>query len=191
MSAEQRSTWMNHRVFLVFDFFAGIGGLSRALELAGQKVDHLVVMEKDPECRRLNRTRWPGCDVIADITRVTKGEIEKYMRSVPGLTGVIAGGGSPCQGLSKLNVDRTPGPSCATSKDLAREMRVWSVLMIENVVGDGEDIRQMSQQLGCRPVHVCSGVLIVGSSTKTILEQCGFGWTVPAISSTIMSAMMR
>ena len=53
---------------LVFDFFAGIGGLSRALELAGQKVDHLVVIEKDPECRRLNRTRWPGCDVIADIT---------------------------------------------------------------------------------------------------------------------------
>ena len=62
---------------LVFDFFAGIGGLSRVLELAGQKVDHLVVIEKDPDCRRLNKTRWPGCDVVADITRATKGNIEK------------------------------------------------------------------------------------------------------------------
>ena len=44
---------------LVFEFFAGIGGLglSRALELARQKVDHLVVTEKDPECRRLNKDR--------------------------------------------------------------------------------------------------------------------------------------
>ena len=30
---------------------------------------------------------------------------------------------------------------------------------VENVVGDEEDIREMSQQLGCRPVHVCSGCL--------------------------------
>lgn len=136
---------------LVFDFFAGIGGLSRALELAGQKVDHVVVIEKDPECRRLNKTRWPGCDAITDITRVTKGEIEKYMRSVPGLTGVVAGGGSPCQGLSKLNVNRIHLQDPRSQlfykyveilgwiEDLAREMKVWSVLMVENVVGDEDD----------------------------------------------------
>ncbi|CAK9115233.1 unnamed protein product [Durusdinium trenchii] len=130
---------------LVFDFFAGIGGLSRALELAGQKVDHVVVIEKDPECRRLNKTRWPGCDVITDITRVTKGEIEKYMRSVPGLTG----------GLSKLNVNRIHLQDPRSQlfykyveilgwiEDLAREMKVWSVLMVGNVVGDEEDIREM------------------------------------------------
>ena len=100
-----------------------------------------MVIEKDPECRRLNKTRWPGCDVITDITRVTKGEIEKYMRSVPGLTRVIAGGGSPCQGLSKLNVDRIHLQDPRSQlfykyveilgwieDDLAREMKVWSVL---------------------------------------------------------------
>ena len=25
---------------------------------------YLVVLEKDPEHRRLNKNRWPGCDVI-------------------------------------------------------------------------------------------------------------------------------
>ena len=64
------------------------------------------MIEKDPDCRHLNKTRWPGRDVVADIARVTKGDIEKYVRSVPGLTGVVAGGGSPCQGISKLNADR-------------------------------------------------------------------------------------
>lgn len=37
------------------------------MELAGQKVDRLVVIEKDPDCRSLNKMRWPGCDVVADI----------------------------------------------------------------------------------------------------------------------------
>lgn len=54
------------------------------MKLAGQKVDRQVVIEKDPECRRLNKTRWPSCDVIVDITRVTKAEIEKRVRSIPG-----------------------------------------------------------------------------------------------------------
>ena len=40
---------------LVLEFSAGIG--SRALELAGYKLDHLVVIENDPECRRLNKDR--------------------------------------------------------------------------------------------------------------------------------------
>ena len=64
-----------------------------------------MVIEKDPECRRLNKTRWPGCDVITDITRVTKGEIEKYMRSVPGLTGVIAWGRLSVSGSVKVECE--------------------------------------------------------------------------------------
>eukprot|EP00435_Cladocopium_sp_Y103_P069810 s1270_g34.t1 len=87
------------QVTLVFDCFAGSGGLSRALQLARIKVDRLVVIEQDPACRRLNTVRWPGCDVWTDITKITKKDVERMMRSVPGLTLVIAGGGSPCQGL--------------------------------------------------------------------------------------------
>ena len=107
------------QVTLVFDFFAGVGGLSRALQLARVKVDRLVVIEKDPDCRRLNAVRWPGCDVWSDIEKITKKEIERMMRSVPGITGVIAAGGSPCQGLSKLSCDRSTwlilDRSCSTA----------------------------------------------------------------------------
>ena len=58
------------QVILVFDFFAGIGGLSRALQLAKVPVNRLVVVEQSPECRRLNLTRWPGCDIVVDIEKI-------------------------------------------------------------------------------------------------------------------------
>ena len=90
-------------VILVFDFFAGIGGLSRSLALADIKVASLVAVESDPDCRRLHRRRWPGCRIYSDIQKLEKKEIEKLMRTTPGITGVIAGGGSPCQGLSLLS----------------------------------------------------------------------------------------
>ena len=50
------------------------------------------------------------------------------------------------------------------TEDVAREMKVLSVLMVENVVGDDEDIKEMSQQLGLclRELHVlpgCTGVM--------------------------------
>ena len=45
-------------------------------------------------------------------------------------------------------------------EDVAREMKVWSVLMVENVFGDDEDIKEMSQQLGCRPLYVCASCML-------------------------------
>jgi site-specific DNA-cytosine methylase len=136
------------QVILVFDFFAGIGGLSRALQLAKVKVDRLVVVEKDPDCRRLNAVRWPGCDVWSDIEKLAKKDIERMMRSVPGITGVVAAGGSPCQGLSKLSCDRKhledPRSKlfyCYSAvlgwiEEVAEEMQIWSLLALENVLGD-------------------------------------------------------
>ena len=113
-----------------------------------------MVIEKDPDCRSLNKMRWPGCDVVADIARVTKG-----------LTGV---GGSPCQGILRLNADRVHLQDPRSKffykyvevlgwiEDVAREMRVWCVMMVENAVGDDEGIKEMSQQLGCRPLYMCA-----------------------------------
>ena len=37
---------------------------------------------------------------------MTTAEIEKRVRSVPGLTGVVSGGGPPSQGISKLKARR-------------------------------------------------------------------------------------
>ena len=91
------------QVILVFDFFSGIGGLSRALQLAGVKPARLVAVESDAGCRRLHSTRWPGCDTWLDIEKVEKKHLEKVVRETPNITGIIAGGGSPCQGISKLS----------------------------------------------------------------------------------------
>ena len=159
------------QVILVFDFFAGIGGLSRALQLAKVKVDRLVVVEKDPDCRRLNAVRWPGCDVWSDIEKLAKKDIERMMRSVPGITGVVAAGGSPCQGLSKLSCDRKhledPRSKlfyCYSAvlgwiEEVAEEMQIWSLLALENVLGDDEDVTEMTGVLGSKPVLACSSGL--------------------------------
>ena len=144
------------QTILVFDFFAGIGGLSRALELARVPVNRLVIIEKDPDCRRLNAVRWPGCDVWSDIEKLEKKDIERMMRSVPGMTGVIAGGGSPCQGISKLSSNRQhledPRSKLFYSYSrilgwievLAKEMGIWCLLGLENVIGDDEDISTLA-----------------------------------------------
>lgn len=159
------------QVILALDFFAGIGGLSRALELARVKVFHLVVVESDAECRRLNALRWPGCDILTDVEKVTKKELEKIMGGVPGLTGVLAGGGSPCQGLSKLSANRSHLADPRSKLfyklceiygwigELCEEMRVWSISFLENVVGDDADIKEMSEELGDIPLKVCSSGL--------------------------------
>eukprot|EP00435_Cladocopium_sp_Y103_P035992 s493_g9.t1 len=159
------------QVTLVFDCFAGIGGLSRALQLARIKVDRLVVIAQDPGCRRLNTVRWPGCDVWSDITKVTKKDVERMMRSVPGLTLVIAGGGSPCQGLSKLSSRRLHLADPRSQlffkysevlgwiDEVAAEMKVTCVQMLENVLGDDEDVEEMSSELGTKPILCCSSGL--------------------------------
>ena len=156
---------------LVFDYFAGIGGLSRSLQLAGIEVHTLVVIEQDADCRRLHRRRWPGCKLISDVKTLTKDQLRKMMLGVNGLTGVIAGGGSPCQGLSKLSVYREglddPRSSLFYSlaenlkwvQELAVELDIWSIRFGENVVGDDEEVQEMSQRLNMEPIEVCASDL--------------------------------
>jgi len=153
---------------IVFDFFAGIGGLSRALELAGVEVHTLIVIKKDPECRRLHRRRWPGCKVVCDICDLDKDRIRKMMDDVHGVTGVVAGGGSPCQGLSKLSVFREglADPRSALFyqlverlrwiREIAVEKQIWNLRFCENVVGDEDNVSEMSEQLDMAPVEMCT-----------------------------------
>lgn len=63
---------------VVFDCFAGIGGLSRALELAEVLVQRLVVIEKEKECRRVNVVRYPGAEVWTDIKKVTRRALRRF-----------------------------------------------------------------------------------------------------------------
>lgn len=159
------------QMIMVFDFFAGIGGLSRALEMAKIPVAHLVIIEKDSDCRRLHRRRWPAGTIWTDIKRVTKEQIRREMMKLPGLTGVVAGGGSPCQGLSKLSSlrEHLDDPRSALFYDLVErlkwiqeichELGIWSLRFCENVVGDEADVEEMSRSLQMHPVEVCASNL--------------------------------
>ena len=168
---EENSEFDSEQVILVIDFFAGIGGLSRALELARIPVAKLVIVESDADCRRLHRRRWPGVIERGDIKRITREDIRKWMQETTGLTGVIAGGGSPCQGLSLLSSLRQhlEDPRSALFFDLvkclrwiqelASEMEIWSIRFCENVVGDDEDVEKMSEELRMECLRICSSDL--------------------------------
>lgn len=62
---------------LVIDLFAGLGGLEVALEKAGVKVLHSLMVEKDVDCRRLLRRKYPGSDFCSDITKFNEVALEE------------------------------------------------------------------------------------------------------------------
>ena len=148
---------------VVFDFFAGIGGLLRALERAGVKWEHHVVIEKDKQCRRCIRRTWPGASEYTDIATFGKEDIERELSKVGEVKLVIGGGGSPCQGLSKLSSERRhfDDERSRLFYDLADRMddlravcrpRGIEVLgLVENVVMDEKDRDEISYRLGWLP----------------------------------------
>ena len=148
---------------VVIDLFAGIGGLERALELAQVKPWFSVAVESDADCRRCLRRRFPGMEFCSDIKRIDREQVKKWLKKIPDANGVIVGGGSPCQGLSKLSVDRRhlEDPrsklfhnAVAVMKMVKEESKLagmWCIRFLENVVPDEVDIQEMSIALEMRP----------------------------------------
>ena len=148
-----------------------MGGLSRALQLAKVDVASLIVIEVEPDCRRLHRRRWPGCHCLGDINKVSKKQMMDLVRKVPGVTGIIGGGGSPCQGLSRLSSEREhlSDPRSALFYDLKDrlkwiqeigvELDIWTIRFCENVIGDVEDVEEMTSNLEMEPVEVCASCI--------------------------------
>jgi DNA (cytosine-5)-methyltransferase 1 len=113
--------------------FAGIGGIDRALDLAGIEVTAAV--EIDPDCRSVIARHFPRTALFNDVTEVT-GDQLRATGFVP-RRGVLAGG-FPCQGLSQAGLRK--GLADARSglfwhvMRLADELRPrW--LLLENVPG--------------------------------------------------------
>eukprot|EP00435_Cladocopium_sp_Y103_P007646 s5330_g2.t1 len=156
---------------LVVDLFAGIGGLEIALEKAGVKVHHSIMVEKDVYCRTLLRRKFPGSDFCSDIRKFNEGLLKKALDKVPGITGILVGGGSPCQGLSQLSSERKHLDDERSGlfyeavrvmelvQDVAAARKIWVLKFLENVVADEEDVNEMSAALGIHPVMVESGKL--------------------------------
>ena len=151
---------------LVIDLFSGIGGLTNALEKAGVTWHLLVCIEKDKDCRRLLRRTHPGLELFSDIRKFDEKALKRLLAKIPDVTGIVVGGGSPCQGLSKLSskrrhlMDERSGlfrelvRVFKMVEESIRHRRVWLLKLCENVVADGTDVKEMSFELGIRPVLV-------------------------------------
>ena len=151
---------------LVIDLFSGIGGLTMALQKAGCHWEYLVCIEKDKDCRRLLRRVHPGVELIGDVKKFGLQELRRILKKVPGVTGIIVGGGSPCQGLSRLSSGREhlldersklffeAARIFAMVEEEARSLKIWALKLLENVVADAQDVAEMSFELGIEPVLV-------------------------------------
>ena len=154
---------------VVFDFFSGIEGLLRSLERAGVKWEHHVVIESDRHCRRCIRRTWPGGSEYTDVSTFTKEDIKKEIGKVGRPVLVIAGGGSPCQGLSKLSSERQHFKDersalffCFADRldelqEVCKELWIRFVGLVENVVMDEADRNDISYRLGWLPHLVEAG----------------------------------
>ena len=69
---------MEGQKILVIDLFAGIGGLSIALEKAGIRPHHVVAVESNPHYRILRR-KFPGTEFCGGVRRFNEG-----LLSLPG-----------------------------------------------------------------------------------------------------------
>ena len=151
---------------LVIDLFAGLGGLTLALEKAGVHYKHLGIVEKDPECRRLLRRTYPGAAFYSKVENFGKKEIKELLKKVPEASGIVVGGGSPCQGLSRLSSRRQHLADERSQlfyeasrifrevEEVAAEKKLWVLKLLENVIADSADIKEMSRELKMKPVMV-------------------------------------
>ena len=156
---------------LVFEWFAGIGGLSRSLERLKVRPCLVVVCECDPHCIAVLRKFIPGCIVWKDIQKVSRQEVREVFDRCPSIKGVVQGGGSPCQGLSQLSSGRKhfEDDRSVLFYDLVEVMRmveqealarrIWHFGFVENAVCDEADQITFREVTGWWQWLICSGTL--------------------------------
>ena len=154
---------------ITFEWFAGIGGMSRALARLHLETHQVVVCECDQDCIDILRSMLPGCEVWKDICEVTEDDIRAFFDRWPDAEGVIQSGGSPCQGLSQLSSERQhfQDPRSNLFFQLVRVIKLvkaeahrrgmWHVGFVENVVCDPEDQKVFRDLTGWHQWLICSG----------------------------------
>ena len=101
---------------LVIEFFSGIGGLRRALELLGVVPKGIVFVGNSPLCIKLAKRHCAYVVPVDDIKKITEEMVRDWRRQFSGAKRVIAGGGWPCVNHSLLNFSR--GGAAAESSEL-------------------------------------------------------------------------
>lgn len=109
------------------ELFAGAGGLSRGLDLAGMEC--AAHAEIEPHARAVLRRHWPGVRLDGDVSQLNGAEY----RGID-----LLSGGSPCQDLSVAG--KRAGLAGARSGLFHHQARIWAesgatYLLWENVLG--------------------------------------------------------
>lgn len=136
------------------ELFAGGGGLSRGLELAGWHcVGHAEI---EPHARAVLRHQWPDTPLLGDVTAINGADFA-------GIT--LLSGGSPCQDLSVAGKRAGMVEDSGTRSSLYFEqVRIWReseapYFLWENVLGafssnNGRDFAAVLSALVGAPVPV-------------------------------------
>lgn len=112
------------------ELFAGVGGMSMGLEMAGWRC--LAHAEIEPFPRRVLAHRWPDVPLLGDVTALDGAQFR-------GCT--LLSGGSPCQDISVAGKRRGMTEGSGTRSSLFHEqVRIWResdapYFLWENVAG--------------------------------------------------------
>ncbi len=129
--------------FTFYELFAGAGGLSSGLELAGwQCVGHAEI---EPHARAVLRHQWPDVRLDGDVSGIDGTQLVAELGPI-----TLLSGGSPCQDLSVAGKRKGMTEGSGTRSALFYEqLRLWNetqapYLLWENVLGalssnDGRD----------------------------------------------------
>ncbi len=146
-----------------------IGGLSRSLERLGVVATGTAVCDNSERCLRVLREYLPGCEQWKDITLVNEEMIHKFLDRYPNAQGCIQGGGSPCQGLSKLSAlrqhfeDERSGlffelvRVFGVVERVCKARGLWVISFAENVVCDDKDQATIREETKMRQYLACAG----------------------------------
>lgn len=120
---------------IAVDLFAGAGGLSLGLQLAG--FDVAAAIEFDPHHAETHRRNFPNCVVVErDAAKVTATQLfEAQPRLRSGID--LVAGGPPCQGFSVMGLRKATDPRNGLIGEFARlviELNPKTFVM-ENVPG--------------------------------------------------------
>ncbi len=143
--------------FTFAELFAGGGGLSRGLELAGW--DCRWHCENEEQAASVLRIRWPNVPIVGDVREVDGAEMVRRYGKI-----LMLSGGSPCQGLSSAG--RRKGLVDPRSILFFQQMRLWDetgadLCLWENVDNarhseEGKDFGEVLRAFVGAPVHVPS-----------------------------------
>lgn len=147
---------MNHPMEMTFvELFAGVGGLSRGLEMAGWRCVGHAEWEAFP--RRVLKHRWPAVPLWGDVSKLNGHDIVQEVGPFTMLTF-----GAPCQDFSIAG--KRDGMDGERSVLVLDALRIWEeskapLALYENVVGmlssnNGEDFASILSVFVGDPVAV-------------------------------------